>query len=160
MATAFLETLALRRSYYPLSKALPANVTKPRLESIITETIRQTPSSFNSQSSRAVLLLGAEHEKLWDITRDTLKAIVPAESFEPTAAKMAMFRAAAGTVLVFEDETVVKGMEEQFALYKERFAPWANQSAGMLVCPFTPHHPGRIYLLPNSGRKNGKEIEN
>ena len=133
MATAFLEALRLRRSHYPLTKNLPANLTKSRLEEIITETIRLTPSSFNSQSNRAVLLLGAEHEKLWDITRDTLKDIVPAENWEPTGKKMDMFRGAAGTVMVFEDETVIKGMQEKFALYKDRFAPWATQSSGMLV---------------------------
>lgn len=133
MATAFLQALSVRRSHYVLTKNLPASLTKPRLEDIVTETIRITPTSFNSQSSRAVLLLGAEHEKLWDITRDTLKGIVPAESWEPTGKKMDMFRGAAGTVMVFEDETVVKGMEEKFAIYSDRFAPWANQSAGMLV---------------------------
>lgn len=133
MATAFLEALAVRRSHYPLSKDLPANLTKSRIEQLVTETIRLTPSSFNSQSNRAVLLLGAEHEKLWDITRDTLKEIVPPENWEPTGKKMDMFRGAAGTVMVFEDETVIKGMEEQFAIYKDRFAPWATQSSGMLV---------------------------
>lgn len=143
MATAFLETLKLRRSHYPLTKTLPAQLTKSRLEEIITEAIRLTPSSFNSQSNRAVLLLGAEHEKLWDLTRDTLKAIVPAEDWEPTGKKMDMFRAAAGTVMVFEDETVIKGMEEKFALYKERFAPWASQSSGMLVGPPPPAPPHR-----------------
>lgn len=138
MATAFLEALALRRSHYPLTKSLPTGLTKSRLEEIITETIRLTPTSFNSQSNRAVLLLGAEHEKLWDITRDTLREIVPAENWEPTGKKMDMFRAAAGTVMVFEDETVVKGMEEKFAIYKDRFAPWATQSAGMLVSFYRP----------------------
>ena len=138
MATAFLEALRLRRSHYPLTKNLPAHLTKPRIEALVTEAIRITPSSFNSQSNRAVLLLGAEHEKLWDITRDTLKEIVPAENWGPTGQKMDMFRGAAGTVLMYEDETVVKAMEEKFALYKDKFALWSTQSSGMLVCPFPP----------------------
>ncbi|SPN98816.1 related to oxidoreductase related to nitroreductase [Cephalotrichum gorgonifer] len=132
MATAFLDALKARRSIYPLTKELPASLTKSRVESIITEAIAATPSSFNSQSNRAVLLLGAEHDKLWDITAETLKAIVPAENWEPTASKMAMFKAAAGSVLVFEDQDVVKGMQDQFPLYADRFGPWATQSAGML----------------------------
>lgn len=148
MSAPFLEALAARRSYYPLTKTLPAHLTKPRLESLITQTIRLTPSSFNSQSNRAILLLGSEHERLWDIARDTLRAIVPAESWEATGRKMDMFRGAAGTVMIFEDEGVIRGMEEKFAIYKERFAPWAAQSSGMLVGlprPFTPSCPT---LLP------------
>lgn len=154
MATAFLEALANRRSYYPLSKVLPDSLNPSRIEQIVTEAIKHTPSSFNSQSNRAVLLLGADHEKLWDITSDTLKAIVPADQWEPTGQKMAMFRAAAGTVMVFEDTDVIKGMEEKFAIYADRFAPWAGQSAGMLVCsphPLSPHsHPFGTAIL---GRK-------
>jgi predicted oxidoreductase (fatty acid repression mutant protein) len=45
-----------------------------------------------------VLLLKGKHEKLWDITRDVLKEIVPAEQFAKTEAKMGSFKAAYGTV--------------------------------------------------------------
>lgn len=35
-------------------------------------------------------------------------------------------------ILFFEDETVVKGMQEKFALYADRFPIWATQSDAML----------------------------
>lgn len=45
-----------------------------------------------------MLLFKGEHEKLWDITRDVLKGVVPEGQFEGTAKKIAGFRAGYGTV--------------------------------------------------------------
>ncbi|KAK3499215.1 Nitroreductase-like protein [Neurospora hispaniola] len=130
-ANAVLDLIKQRRTYYPLSKDL-GSLTTERINEIVKEALQHVPSSFNSQSNRVVVLLGAEHEKLWDITTETLKAIVPEDSFASTAGKMAMFKGAAGTILFFEDETVVKGMQEQFAVYADRFPVWAVQSDAML----------------------------
>lgn len=100
MAPTAADLIALakqRRSFYPLSKDLGA-ATPARVQEIVKELLDQVPSSFNSQSNRAVVLFGAEHEKLWDITTEILKAIVPEAQWEGTAGKMGMFKAAAGTV--------------------------------------------------------------
>lgn len=96
-ATEFITLAKQRRSYYPLSKDLGA--TSPaRVQEIVKELLDQVPSSFNSQSNRVVVLFGADHEKLWDITSEILKPIVPEAQWESTAGKMAMFKGAAGTV--------------------------------------------------------------
>lgn len=92
ITTASLSELEVRRSFYPLTKDLPASLTKASIEGIITETIKHTPSPYNSQFNRAVLLLGAEHDKVWDITAETLKAIVPEDSWAPTAERWACSR--------------------------------------------------------------------
>ncbi|ROW02646.1 hypothetical protein VSDG_01838 [Cytospora chrysosperma] len=126
----FLESIKNRRTYYPLSKDL--TITPAKIQEIVKEALQQVPSSFNSQSNRVVVLFGAEHEKLWDITTEILKAIVPAESWDATAAKMGMFKASAGTVLFFEDQNVINGMQEKFAIYADRFPTWATHSVGML----------------------------
>jgi uncharacterized protein len=57
---------------------------------------------MNSQSSRIVLLLGENHAKLWNITTETLRKIVPSENFEPTENKLNAFANGYGTVLFFE----------------------------------------------------------
>ena len=95
-ANAVLDLIKQRRTYYPLSKDL--TVSKERIEEIVKESVLHVPSSFNSQTNRVVVLFGAEHEKLWDITEEVLRTVVPPENFAPTAQKIAMFRAAAGTV--------------------------------------------------------------
>ncbi|KAJ3457511.1 hypothetical protein MRS44_014652 [Fusarium solani] len=108
-----------RRTYYALSKDLP--VTAQRIQEIVKETTLQTPSAFNSQTNRLVVLFGAEHDKLWDITSDSLKAIVPPEAWETTANRIAGFKGAAGTVLFFTDITVQESFQAKFAIYADRF---------------------------------------
>lgn len=95
-ATTILELSKIRRTHYVLNKEL--SVSKERIQEIVKEAILQVPSSFNSQSNRIVVLFGAEHDKFWDFTSEVLKTIVPADAWQHTADRMAMFKAAAGTV--------------------------------------------------------------
>lgn len=118
-----------RRSVYALNKNLP--VTNEEIVKIVEHAAKHTPSAFNSQSTRLVVLLGAEHEKLWDIAIDALRQIVPAEKFAPTEAKLNSFKAAAGSVLFFEDQNIVKGLQEQFPSYAANFPIWAEHTDAM-----------------------------
>lgn len=131
-AEAFFKLAATRHSVYALTKTLPAGVTSQRIHQIVKQTFQATPSSFNSQPTRAVVLFGAEHDKLWDHTRSTLRNIVKDdEAWKGTSARMDLFKGAAGTVLFFNDEDVTKGMQEKFALYADKFPHWADQATGM-----------------------------
>ena len=118
-----------RRSVYALNKNLP--LPAGEVAAIIEHAVKHTPSSFNSQSTRVVVLFGAEHAKLWRFAEDALRAVVPAGQFEQTAQKLAMFKAAAGSVLFFEDQDVVKGLQAQFPLYADNFPVWAEHSNAM-----------------------------
>ncbi|KAI0898106.1 Nitroreductase [Annulohypoxylon nitens] len=129
MATPILDLVKSRRTYYVLNKELP--ISKDRVQDIVKEALLHTPSSFNSQSNRIVVLFGAEHDKLWDIATGILKTIVPENAWEHTAQRMNGFKAAAGTVLFFEDQNVVNTMQEKFALYADKFPIWAQQSDAM-----------------------------
>ena len=95
-SSSFISALAARRSNYALTSSSP--IPDTQIQEIINQVILHVPSSFNSQSTRIILLLKNEHEKIWDITRDVLKEIVPAEQFPKTEAKMGSFKAAYGTV--------------------------------------------------------------
>lgn len=111
------------------AKKLP--ITKAEAESLIKEAVRNAPSSFNSQSSRVVILFGAQSDALWKIVKDCLRRIVPADAFSQTEAKIDGFAAGAGTVLFFEDQNVVKSMQDQYAGYADNFPVWSEQSSGM-----------------------------
>lgn len=125
-----LQTAAqTRRSIYALNKNLP--LSNAEVVKIIEHAVLHTPSSFNSQSTRVVVLFGAEHEKVWGFVEDALRAIVPADQFEPTKQKLDMFKAGAGTVLFFEDQNVVKGLQEQFPSYAANFPVWAEHADAM-----------------------------
>ncbi|EIC13838.1 nitroreductase family protein [Kingella kingae] len=130
MSVQVLQQIAeTRRSVYALNKDLP--IAASEVAKIVEHAIKHTPSSFNSQSTRAVVLFGAEHEKLWDIAINELRKIVPAGNFQPTEDKLNMFKAAAGSVLFFEDQKVVKGLQEQFVAYAANFPVWADHADAM-----------------------------
>ncbi|MFD1775112.1 nitroreductase family protein [Paenibacillus rhizophilus] len=130
MSNDYFDAVKKRRSVYAISKELP--VPQGQVQEIVEQAVLHSPTSFNSQSSRAVVLFGEQHDKLWDLTSETLRKIVAADQFEGTAQKMAAFKAGAGTVLFFEDQAVVKHLQENFALYADNFPIWSNQSSGML----------------------------
>lgn len=124
MTIQFIDALAKRRTQYVLGKNLPRS--RDEVVDLIQSAVKHAPSSFNSQSSRVVTLFGAESDKLWNITKEELRKIVPAENFAQTEAKLDSFAAGAGTVLFFEDQDVVKGLQEQFPLYADNFPVWSE----------------------------------
>ncbi|MCB2311434.1 nitroreductase family protein [Clostridium tagluense] len=125
----FYTAVAERRSFYGISKEKVT--TDEVIKEVIEQAVKNTPSSFNSQSARVVLLLEKHHDKLWDITKETLRKIVPADKFGETEDKINSFRNGYGTVLFFEDVTVIESLQSQFALYKDNFPVWSQQSSGM-----------------------------
>lgn len=129
MSKDFFTAVAGRRSYYGISKE-PV-VSDERIKEIIEHAVKHTPSSFNSQSARVILLLGDYHDKLWDITKDALRKIVSAEQFSSTEDKINSFKSGYGTVLFFEDNDVIENLQEKFALYKDNFPIWSQQASGM-----------------------------
>jgi uncharacterized protein len=126
----FAKAIEERRTYYGLSKETV--VSDDRIREIIEHGVKYTPSAFNSQSARVLILLGKEHDKFWNITMEALRKVVPAENFKSTEDKINSFASAYGTVLYYEDQNVVKSLQEQFALYKDNFPVWSQQSSGML----------------------------
>ena len=129
MSQTFLDAIRRRRTQYALGPELPRS--REDVTALVREAVRQAPSSFNSQSSRAVILYGDRSRRFWTIVKDILRGIVPAESFAPTEQKIDGFAAGAGTVLFYEDQDVVKGLQEQFPLYADNFPVWSEHSSGM-----------------------------
>lgn len=129
MEKGFFEAIKNRRSIYAISKETV--VSDERIQEIVNDAVKHTPSSFNSQSARVVVLLGEQHDKLWNITENTLKKMVPEDKFAPTAEKIAMFRNGYGTVLFFEDQEVIEGLQTAYASYADNFPIWSQQSSGM-----------------------------
>lgn len=127
--TNFLELIKKRRSIYSIGKNLKH--TPSEIEELIQEAVKHSPSAFNSQSSRVVILFNQSHENFWNIVLDVLKTIVPAEALAGTEQKIQSFAAGAGTVLFFEDQDVIKGLQEQFELYADNFPVWSEHSTAI-----------------------------
>lgn len=118
-----------RRSIYGIRKKSP--ISDQSIQEIIEETVKHTPSAFNNQTTRIVLLLGEQHNKLWDITTEVLKADVPAEKFSSTQEKMNGFRDGYGTVLFFEDQLIIYSFMDKYPSYQEQFPIWSMHTSGM-----------------------------
>ncbi len=129
MTNPFIAAIKARRTQYALGKTLP--LSQQDTAALIQEAVRHSPSSFNSQSSRAVILFGAQSEAFWALVGNALRKIVPADAFAATERKIAGFAAGAGTVLFYEDQDVVKGLQQQFPLYADNFPVWSEQASGM-----------------------------
>jgi len=124
-----IESIKIRRSQYKIGKKLP--LPRQEVEELIKDAVKYAPSPFNSQTSRAVILFGSENAKLWNIIKEALRKIVPADSFAMTEEKISNFAAGVGTVLFYEDTEIIEGLQKQFPLYADNFPVWSEQSSGM-----------------------------
>lgn len=130
MERSFANALKNRRSYYSITNQSP--ISPEQIVSIINLVVTHVPSAFNSQSTRVVLLLGENHGKLWQLVKDTLQKRLPAEAFQTSRAKIdGSFAAGYGTVLFFEDQSVVQALEQAYPTYKESFPIFSWQTSAM-----------------------------
>ncbi len=115
--------LEQRRTYYAINNVLP--VAEKTVETLVEEFTELVPDAFNMKSSRAAVVFGDAHRKLWDNIEGAFGGKVPKEKIES-------FRAGAGTILYFFDGATVQAMQEKFPRYAENFPVWAQQASGML----------------------------
>ncbi len=130
MERTFEEALVNRRSYYNIGSDSP--VQDEEIVRIIHEAVKHVPSAYNSQSTRIVLLLGEEHKKLWEIVKNVLKMMLTEEVFAKTEMKInTSFASGHGTVLYFEDVSVVDKFMEAYPLYSSNFKTWSQHTSAM-----------------------------
>ncbi|CAK4031084.1 nitroreductase HBN1 [Lecanosticta acicola] len=125
----FLDAVAHRRTIYGLNKS--STVPDARIKEIVTQTIKDVPSSFNSQSARIVVLVKEDHDKFWQFVTDILKAHVPEAKWEHTKQRMDMFAAAYGTILFYEDPEPIKALQSKFPQYADKFPQWSEHTSAM-----------------------------
>lgn len=130
MTKSFKEAVKARRTFYQIDNK--STLSDKELGDLIRYAVEYVPSAFNSQTTRVVLLTGKAHQKLWNIVKDTLRPLVPAEAFVKTEQKIdGSFACGYGTILFFEDMSIVRSLQEQFAAYAENFPIWSQQTNGM-----------------------------
>ena len=125
-----VETLKTRRSFYNINKDI--RVSEETILNLIEETVKYTPSAFNSESQRVVVLLNEKHDLLWEMVKAAIKKIVPDNEFKKSEEKINAFKAGYGTVLFFDDSLTTEALIEKFPLYKANFLKWAIEQNGML----------------------------
>lgn len=126
----FLESLRKRRSIYAIDKSI--GIEDQELVDFIREITLNTPSAYNSESQRVVILLKDKHDLLWDTIKEEIKKIVKPEDYHKSEEKLNSFKAGYGTVLFFDDLNTTNKLIEKFPLYKANFSKWAIEQNGML----------------------------
>ena len=81
MSNAYIDALKKRRTQYALGRNL--SLSKEELIALVKDAVKHSPSSFNSQSSRALVLFGAESVKLWDLAIEAVRVARPKASTRP-----------------------------------------------------------------------------
>ena len=130
MKRTFLEAVENRRSQYALSAESP--ISDERIQEIVETVLKHAPSSYHSQTSRVVILRGEEHKALWSIVLETLRGIVPPESFKTTENKIGGFAAAYGSLLFFEDQETVEKLQKDYPVFAQTFPVYSMHHAGMV----------------------------
>ncbi|KAI1427725.1 nitroreductase [Xylaria sp. FL1777] len=129
--TSLLDAIKQRSSLHVLSSDV--SISDDRIQEIVREGILHAPSPFNCQSGRAVVLLGDEHKKLWDLAYDAAKVGVPPAAFEKAfEPRIKMFRAAKGTILFYESQDALDKVAAKAPLVKAMMPQWSEHASGML----------------------------
>ncbi|OAP57653.1 hypothetical protein AYL99_08391 [Fonsecaea erecta] len=126
----YLDIAAKRRTIYNLTGE--STISDAKLEELVKKTLLVTPSAFNTQSARIIVLLGDQHRKLWDIVKAALAPHVAGkpEQAAATEAKLNSFRSAYASILFFEDPSTYDPLAG-FVTYADKFEAWREQGSGM-----------------------------
>lgn len=128
----FADALNHRRSVYALTDKLPSDLTDNIITNILKDAILHTPSAFNSQTSRIVLLVKDQHKMFWQQVTNILKPTYEdAQRWQSTEKRMKGFEAAYGSVLFFEDTKTIKKYVDSTPAYAGLFPGWSDHTTGM-----------------------------
>ncbi|KAI9343258.1 Nitroreductase-like protein [Zopfochytrium polystomum] len=126
----FLDAVKIRRSTVSLGKS--TSVPDARVLELVRESLTHAPSSFSLDSCRAVVLLGDDHEKLWDIALQAMHDDKwPEQVIAAQEPKVKGHRGAHGTVLFFEDTAAVESLPPALKTVIVSHPEWAEHGNAM-----------------------------
>ncbi|KAK5444388.1 putative nitroreductase [Exophiala xenobiotica] len=126
----FLEVVKGRRSIYTLSKE--TTIPDSKIEEIVKFAVTWAPSSYNVQSARAVVLLGAEHDKLWATVKKHMDQVPMDEGVKGyLAGRINGFSSSYGTVMWFEDQAALDALGEKNPMVVPLLTEFSDHSSGM-----------------------------
>ena len=124
------DSLTRRRSIYALGHT--RIVTDFCLEDTLKDCLKNCPTPFNAQSARLVLLLNQQHTNFWKLVLQKVLAVTSLGKKDSTTQKINSFAAAYGTILFFEDLSVLEQLQKDFPLYQKNMHDWTYEANGML----------------------------
>lgn len=122
----YLKAIASRRTFYKLKPELPSDVSIGDIQSIVQELVKQTPTAYNSQVNRAVILTGETHRKVWDHVVSSLPE--GAGRKRPQSVRDEAY----GSVIFFTDDATTEQLQSQFPQWSSIFPQFADHTSGAL----------------------------
>lgn len=130
MSKSFYSAVQSRRSIYGINGEKV--ISDERIQEVVKLAVKHTPTAFNSQTGRVVVLLGNQNKKFWGLTFETLIKGLAEEKVLSTQQRINGFANGYGTVLFFEDYSVVETFQEKFVSLEDQFSDWSHQASGIL----------------------------
>lgn len=127
----YLAATRVRRTCYQLTNK--STISDDQIFDIVKHAVLHTPSSFNIQPLKAVVLLGEHHKKFWSIVVEALRQKLSADRFPGSEAHInKAFAPAYGTILYFTDTAITTQAAKDHPSYAPNFPLWADNSQGIL----------------------------
>ncbi|AOA62408.1 Putative nitroreductase [Komagataella phaffii CBS 7435] len=124
MSSALLQSVVARRTNYNLTNKSP--ISQEKIQEIVRTIVKNSPTSFNVQSIRAIVVTPENHQKLWSKAAELAKA-----EDSPYTSKLELFSKAYGTVLFFDHLPTVEGLKKNVPdLFHSEVPLWAANSNG------------------------------
>ncbi|ORY51131.1 nitroreductase family protein [Rhizoclosmatium globosum] len=130
MSTPFRNAVLVRRSHRATTNKSP--LSDAELEDLIKFAVNHSPSSFNSQTSRVVLLLKEESVKFWEHGKETAQKKLDGDHLAGKLNQFSGFQKAYGTVLIYEDMSIIPGFQAKFPAMKDLLPEWQLHGSGIL----------------------------
>lgn len=119
-----------RRSYYNITNQ--STISDEQLEQLVADAIKHTPSSFNSQTSRAVLVTGEKNKQLWSALWEAHKANLKPEEVPIYQDKFDnAYSAGYGTIVFYEDQDAIDTFVANFPMVQWTIKDWSQTTNGM-----------------------------
>ena len=127
MSNAYIDALKKRRTQYALGR----NLSCPEELIALVRTRSSTALVVQlAKLARAGAVRRRKREALGSGHRSRAQGR-PGRRLRQDRSQLKSFAAGAGTILFFEDQDVVRSLQEKFALYADNFPVWSEQAGGM-----------------------------
>ncbi|NLY80116.1 MAG: nitroreductase family protein [Lysinibacillus sp.] len=126
----YFDAVKHRRSIHALEDV--AVVPDEKVIEIVELALNHTPTAFNGQETRAVVLFGEKHRELWNDAEKIAREKQGDGDFSRTEERINGFCNGHGTILFFQDTEVIQGFQEKMPHLHNEFDVWSQQNQGML----------------------------
>ncbi|PVH77020.1 Nitroreductase [Cadophora sp. DSE1049] len=124
MSDRFLDIIKTRRTCYSISAKSP--ISDERILEIAREVIKHTPSSFNCQSTRFLVLLQNQHVRFWEIAKECFKFTLSTAVYSEYEKKLSGRQNGYGTILLFEDSATIHEFQAKFPRYRDHLEDFSE----------------------------------